>query len=101
MKVNKEIYYHANSGDSVSIGDIIVFYSNTHNKMYDDVYYGEFKLVDCDANELLIYKKKNQNTNFTIEEFETILNTINHDAFVLRELALEEVRKTDYPEYPS
>ena len=29
------------------------------------------------------------------------LNTVNNDAFVLRELALEEVRKMKYPNYPS
>ena len=59
MRVEKEIYYHANSGDKVSIGDILIFNSNTHNKMYDEVFNKEYKLNNMDANELLINKKKN------------------------------------------
>ena len=101
MKVNNEIYYHANSGEELNVGDVLIFNKDTHNKMYDEVYKSEFKLDEIDANELLINKKKNKDTKFTIEEFETILNTVNNDAFVMRELALEEVRKKKYPNYPS
>ena len=101
MRVEKEIYYHANSGDKVSIGDILIFNSNTHNKMYDEVFNKEYKLNNMDANELLINKKKNNDLNFSIEEFKLLLSTVNNDAFVMRELALEEVRKEKYPNYPS
>lgn len=101
MRVNKEIFYHAYSGERVSIGDIFVFNSQIHNKMYDEVYYNEYKIDGIDANELLIHKKRNQENDFTNDEFELLLNTINNDAFVLRELALEEVRKEKYSNYPS
>lgn len=101
MKVNKEIFYHAYSGEKVNVGDVLVFNSGTHNKMYDEVYNNEYKTDGIDANELLINKKRNQERSFSIDEFELLLNTVNNDAFVLRELALEEVRKTKYPNYPS
>lgn len=101
MKVNNEIYYHANSGDEVKVGDTLVFNIETHNRMYDEVYNNEFNLDGIDANELLIKKKRNKDRYLSIEEFEVILNTINNDAFVMRELALEEVRKNKYPNYPS
>ena len=101
MKVNKEIYYHANSGEIVKGGDTLVFNSKTHNKMYHEVYKSEFKIDKIDANELLIEKKRNHNKNLSIEELELILNTVNNDAFIMRELALEEVRKEKYPNYPS
>lgn len=101
MKVTKEIFYHAYSGDTINIGDVLVFNSLTHNKIYDEVYNREFKNDDIDANELLINKKRNKDRDFSIEEFELVLDTINNDAFVLRELALEEVRKSKYPEFPS
>ena len=60
MKVNKEIFYHAYSGEKVDIGGILVFNSDTHNKMYDEVYNNEYKIDGIDANELLINKKRNQ-----------------------------------------
>ena len=101
MKVNKEIFYHAYSGEKVNVGDVLVFNSGTHNKMYDEVYNNEYKIDGIDANELLINKKRNNDREFSVEEFELVLNTINNDAFVLRELALEEVRKSKYPSYPS
>ena len=72
-----------------------------HNKMYDEVFNKEYKLNNMDANELLINKKKNNDLNFSIEEFKLLLSTVNNDAFVMRELALEEVRKEKYPNYPS
>lgn len=98
MKVNKEIFYHANSGNEVKVGDTLVFNSKTHNRMYDEIYNNEFKLDGIDANELLINKKKNKDRNLSVEEFEMTLNTINNDSFVMRELALEEVRKSKYPD---
>lgn len=101
MKVNKEIFYHANSGEKLSIGDVLIYNEDKHNKMYGEVYNSEYKINDIDANELLINKKKNKDNNLTIEEFEMVLNTINNYAFVMRELALEEVRKEKYPSYPS
>lgn len=101
MKVNKEIFYHANSGKELVVGDVLVFNTNTHNKMYDEVYNNEYKLNKIDANELLINKKRNDDTNLSIDEFLLVFKTINNDAFVLRELALEEVRKNKYSNYPS
>lgn len=101
MKVNKEIFYHAYSGEKVNVGDILVFNSDTHNKMYDQVYNNEYKIDGIDANELLINKKRNNDKEFSVDEFELVLNTINNDAFALRELALEEVRSSKYPSYPS
>ena len=101
MKVNKEIFYHAYSGKKVNVGDILAFNSDTQNKMFDDVYNNEYKIDGIDANELLITKKRNQERSFSIDEFELLLNTVNNDAFVLRELALEKVRKMKYPNYPS
>ena len=101
MKVNKKIYYHANSGKEVKVGDILKFDSSTHNRMYDEVYNNEYKLDGIDTNELLINKKKNAETNISIDELKLIFNTVNNDAFVMRELALEEIRKNKYPDYPS
>ena len=101
MKVNKEIFYHAYSGEKVNVGDILVFNSDTHNKMYDEVYNNEYRIDGIDANELLINKKRNNGREFSVEEFELVLNTINNDAFILRELALEEVRKRKHPDFPS
>lgn len=101
MKVNKEIYYHANSDKELKVGDILIFNANTHNRMYDEVYNMEYKLANIDANELIFNKKREGSADFSKEELILLANTINHDAFVLRELALEEVRKNKYSDYPS
>ena len=83
MKVNKEIYYHANSENNVKVGDILVFNNDTHNRMYDEVYNSEYKLNNVDANELLFNKKRIGNTDLSVDEFLLVYKTINNDAFVL------------------
>ena len=101
MEVNKEIYYHANTGDKLKIGDTLILNNKTHNKMYEQVYNNQYKLNGIDANELLCIKQKNNDRELNIDEFDLLLNTVNNDAFILRELALEEVRKNNYQNYPS
>ena len=101
MKVEKQIYDHANSSNELKVGDILVFDSNTKNKMYEQVYNSKYSLNNMDANEIIINKKRERTTNFSLEELILLANTINNDAFVLRELALEEIRKQKYSNYPS
>ena len=99
IKINKEIYYHANSGDELKIGDILVFNENTNNRMYDSLYNSEYSLNNMDANSILCTKRNDK--DLTNEEYNVVLNTVNNDAFVMRELALEEVRKERFSNYPS
>jgi hypothetical protein len=101
MKVNNKIYYHVNSYKELNIGDVLVFDNNTHNLMYETVFNSSYKYNNIDANELLINKKRNKDTLLSNEEFDLVLNTVNNDAYVMRELALESIRKEYYPEYPS
>ena len=101
MKVNNKIYYHANSGDKLKVGDILVFNYSTKNKMWDTVYNSEHLLDDMDANEIMIKHMNNKDINFSNDELVTIFKTVNNDAYVMRELALEEVRKEKYQDYPS
>ena len=101
MKVNNKIYYHANSGDKLKVGDILVFNSSTKNKMWDTVYNSEYLLDDMDVNEIMIKHMNNKDINFTNDELVTIFKTVNNDVYVMRELALEEVRKEKYSNYPS
>jgi hypothetical protein len=101
MKVEDKIYYHVNSYKELNIGDVLVFDNNTHNQMYETVYNSSYKLNDMDANELLLTKKRNKDKDLSYEEFDLVLSTVNNDAYVMRELALESIRKEYYPEYPS
>ena len=101
MKVDKEIFYHANSSIKYNVGDTIIFDENTTNKMYDLIYNTSFMLNNIDANELLINKKRNKDMTFTVDELKLIANTVNASAKILRELALEEIRQQYYPTYPS
>ena len=101
MEVENKIFYHANSNVKYNVGDTIVFYENTTNKMYDLVYNTSFMLNGIDANELMINKRRNNDINFTVEELRLISNTVNHSAKVLRELALEEIRINYCPNNPS
>ena len=101
MKVEDKLYYHVNSYKELNIGDVLVFDNNTHNQMYETVYNSSYKLNDMDANELLLTKKRNKDKDLSYEEFDLVLSTVNNDAYVMRELALESIRKEYYPEYPS
>ena len=101
MKVEKQIFYHANSNIKYNVGDIITFDENTTNKMYDLVYNTSFMLNNIDANELLINKRRNKDMNFTVEELQLISNTVNQSAKAFRELALEEIRLKYCPDLPS
>ena len=101
MKVEDKIYYHVNSYKELNIGDVLVFDNNTHNQMYETVYNSSYKLNNMDANELLLTKKRNKDKDLSYEEFDLVLSTVNNDAYVMRELALESIRKEYYPEYPS
>ena len=101
MKVENQIFYHANSNIKYNVGDILVFDENTTNKMYDAVYNTSFMLNNMDANELMINKRRNKDMNLTTEEFQLVASTVNHSAFVLRELALEEIRLKYCPDLPS
>lgn len=100
-EVLNQKFYHVNSGDKRKIGDILVFNQSINNKMYEAIYNNEYKINNMDANELVINKKRNKINQLTDDELELILNTLNNDAFVLREIALEKYRSENYPNYPS
>ena len=101
MRVENKIYYHVNSYKELNIGDVLTFDNDTHNQMYETVFNSSYKLNDIDANELLINKKRDNDTSLSNDEFNLVLNTVNNDAYVMRELALESIRKEYYPDYPS
>ena len=101
MKINQEIYYHANSNKKLSVGDVLIFDCNTKNKMYDAIYNSSFLLYGKDANEIMNDKRRSKDVNFSRDELNLIFETVNNSAFVMRELALEEVRKNLFSKYPS
>lgn len=101
MKINQEIYYHANSNKKLSVGDVLIFDCNTKNKMYNAIYNSSFLLYGKDANEIMNDKRRSKDVNFSRDELNLIFETVNNSAFVMRELALEEVRKNLFSKYPS
>ena len=94
-------FYHVNSGEKRNIGDILIFNEKVNNGMYKSLYNNEYKIDNIDANELVINMKRNNKNTLTNEELNLILNTLNNDAFVLREIALEKYRCENHPNYPS
>lgn len=101
MQINKEIYYHASSGGRVNVGDVLEFNSDTKNGMYYAVYESSYLLDEKDANEIMRNKRSDKDINFSLSELNLIFKTINNSAFVMRELALEEVRRNKYSSFPS
>lgn len=81
----KNIYYHVVTERPISVGQEIIFDSNHHSGMYDRVYI--FKDIVKE-----IYKNPKNYENIELN---------HHLKVALRELAMEEVRKEKYPQYPS
>ena len=81
----EKIFYHVVTNKPMKVGQIIKFDDNNHSGVYDRVY----KLED---NINKIYSNSNQYSENEID---------HHTKVALRELAMEEVRKKYYPNYPS
>ena len=81
----ENIFYHIVTNKPMRIGQIIKFDDNNHSGVYDRVY----KLED---NINKIYSNSNQYSENELD---------HHTKVALRELAMEEVRKKYYPNYPS
>ena len=80
-----KIYYHVVTDKPMKLGQEIVFDENHHNGVYNRVYELKDRVDD-------IYLNLDKYNN---DEFD------HHLRVALRELALEEVRKEKYPNYPS
>lgn len=80
-----KIYYHVVTEKPMSVGEEIIFDDNHHSGVYQRVYQLEEKVKEIYQNPM-----KYQN-----EELD------HHTKVALRELALEEVRKNKFSNYPS
>ncbi len=81
----ENIYYHVVTNTPMKVGQIIIFDDNHHSGVYERVYSLEDKVKDIYANPDK-YKDKKLD---------------HHLKVALRELAMEEVRKKEFSEYPS
>lgn len=81
----KKIYYHVVTEKPMELGQEIVFDENHHSGVYDRVYAFKDKVEE-------IYNNPKEYENVELD---------HHLKVAFRELALEEVRKEKYPEYPS
>ena len=81
----KKIYYHVVTEKPMELGQEIVFDENHHSGVYDRVYAFKDKVEE-------IYNNPKEYENVELD---------HHLKVAFRELALEEVRKKKYPEYPS
>jgi hypothetical protein len=80
-----KIYYHVVTERPMKLGEEIVFDNNHHSGVYDRVYAFKDKVEE-------IYSNPKRYENIELE---------HHLKVALRELALEEIRKNKYPDYPS
>ena len=79
------IFYHVVTDKPMKVGQELIFDDNHHSGVYDRVYSYKEKVDD-------IYKNPEVYKNIELE---------HHLKVALRELAIEEVRKEKYPDYPS
>lgn len=80
-----KIYYHVVTEKPMKLGQVIVFDEKNHSALYDRVYNLLEKINDIYSNP----------SKYQDDELD------HHTKVALRELALEEVRKNKYPNYPS
>lgn len=83
--MNEKHFYHIVTDRPMQIGQHIVFDDENHSGVYDRVMSKLFIVND-------IYKYPDK---YDIKKLE------HHTRVALRELALEKIRKREYPEYPS
>ena len=79
------IFYHVVTDKPMKVGQELIFDDNHHSGVYDRVNSYKEKVDD-------IYKNPEVYKNIELE---------HHLKVALRELAMEEVRKEKYPDYPS
>lgn len=98
----KNIYYHITSINKLHTGDVIEFgkeYNNFYKEMINIKHYNN---SGKDANDVMLDLFNNKSLLFkSINDLKTVLNTVNDDAFILRELVFEHIRKCYFPECPS
>ena len=80
-----QIFYHVVTDRPMQIGQELIFDENHHSGVYNRVYAFKDKVDE-------IYKNPDAYKNIELE---------HHLKVALRELAMEEVRKEKYPNYPS
>lgn len=80
-----KIYYHVVTDRPMELGQELVFDDEHHSGVYNRVYELKDKVDE-------IYKNPEAYRNVELE---------HHLKVALRELAMEEIRKEKYPEYPS
>lgn len=80
-----KIYYHVVTDRPLKLGQELMFDDNHHSGVYDRVYALKNKVDE-------IYKNPEAYRNIELD---------HHLKVALRELAMEEVRKEKYPNYPS
>ena len=80
-----QIFYHVVTDRPMQIGQELIFDENHHSGVYNRVYALKDKVDE-------IYKNPDAYKNIELE---------HHLKVALRELAMEEVRKEKYPNYPS
>ena len=81
----KQIFYHVVTEKPLELGQELIFDDTHHNNVYNRVHKLKDKVND-------IYQNPNQYKNINLD---------HHLKVALRELALEEVRKKNYPKDPS
>ena len=80
-----QIFYHVVTDRPMKLGQELIFDENHHSGVYNRVYAFKDKVDE-------IYKNPDAYKNIELE---------HHLKVALRELAMEEVRKEKYPNYPS
>ena len=80
-----KIYYHVVTDKPMKVGQELIFDEDHHSGVYSRVYAFKNKVDE-------IYKNPEAYKNIDLE---------HHLKVALRELAMEEVRKEKYPQYPS
>jgi hypothetical protein len=98
----QNIYYHINSYKKYKVGDVIEI-GNDYNLMAKNLFATKyFNNKNEDANMIMINMFMNKQLEFAnVTDLNIVRKTVNHEAFISRELIFEYVRKEKYPYLPS
>ncbi len=101
FEIKDKILYHTTRGRNFNVGDVLNF-GNEPNGMYKRVIDGDYTLNgETFYDESHHTKKLKKYCLVSGKKVNALYRIINNYDFAIRELALEDIRKHNFPKYPS
>lgn len=102
MKVKDLILYQVATDRNYKVGDVLTFNKDIPNGQYNRVFNTDFRLNGTRPSDEMYFVAKRKFKKFkSKDDIYSIAHTLEYYDVLVKEIALEEVRKEKYPNLPS